>query len=511
MSLKSQTFRDKPFRITNSMGHKKVEFCPLAAPRVLFYSCGPTVYGPLHIGNARALVVADLFFRWLKHIGYDVNYVRNFTDVDDKIIRRGAEEKKDPAAVAQFYLEYAQEDMRLLDLAIPTKECRVTESMDDIIAMVGALQKNGYAYDVNGEVLYSVEKKAGYGKLSGKNIDDLIAGARVEVAPYKKNPMDFSLWKSHKPGEPHWESPWGQGRPGWHIECSAMAKRWLGDTIDLHHGGQDLIFPHHENEIAQSEGATGKEFCAHWVHNAFLTTGREKMSKSLGNIFEIRKFIETYGAEVLRYEFVKHHYRTPFDFNEQTLAETLMELERIYAAKAWAEEAMSAAPIIGADGSAFTPLGDVSGVWRAVEDELFNDLNTAGAVSQIFIHVRALNAAEGKSAGHAGRKALPSFERQVAAHGLLLLLSQGAKPLLNVFGEDAAAMLTHIGKVRATLHAAQCGGAVLSDADIERLLLERKEARARKDFARGDAIRKELADAGVQILDSSSATTWKRV
>ncbi|HRK02168.1 MAG TPA: cysteine--tRNA ligase, partial [Oligoflexia bacterium] len=281
----------KVFRLTNTQSGKREEFRPQDGRKVTFYSCGPTVYGPLHIGNARQLIFADWVFRWLKHIGYDVNFVRNYTDVDDKIIDRAAKEGVSSLQIAEQYIEYCETDIRALKLLPPTKTVRVTDTIPEIIAMIEQILERGHAYVVDGEVLFSIDSFPNYGKLSGKKTEDLLAGARVEVRSMKRNPLDFSLWKPRKKentAEPFWPSPWGEGRPGWHIECSAMASRWLGVTIDLHHGGQDLVFPHHENEIAQSEAASGKLFCRHWIHHAFLTSGNEKMSKSLGNIFSIR-------------------------------------------------------------------------------------------------------------------------------------------------------------------------------------------------------------------------------
>ncbi|MBI3543935.1 MAG: cysteine--tRNA ligase, partial [Deltaproteobacteria bacterium] len=321
---------NKKFILTNTTTRKREEFKPASPPKVTFYSCGPTVYGPIHIGNARALVVADLMHRWLKHIGYEVNFVRNYTDVDDKIIDRANKDKVDSLVISEKYIEYTDTDMKLLGLQPPTKVVKVTDSMPEIIAIIQKIIARGHAYVVNGEVFFSIESFKGYGKLSHRNVEDLIAGARVEIDSKKKNPMDFSLWKPHKPGEPSWESPWGKGRPGWHIECSAMAGRWLGETLDLHHGGMDLMFPHHENEIAQSEAATGKPFCNHWMHHAFITSGNEKMSKSLGNILPCRDFIEKFGAELLKFIFVSFHFRSELPYTEETLGQSMGELERVY-------------------------------------------------------------------------------------------------------------------------------------------------------------------------------------
>lgn len=510
--------KDGPLRLTNSFTWKREEFKTAKPGEVLFYSCGPTVYGPLHIGNARALFTGDLFYRWLQHIGYKVNFVRNYTDVDDKIINRAKDENTTSEAVAEKYIEYCETDMKLMGLGKPTRTVKVTESMADIISLIENIIKNGHAYVVDGEVLFSIETFPEYGKLSGKKIEELQAGARVEVGDYKKNPLDFSLWKKAKPGEPAWDSPWGKGRPGWHIECSAMIRKHLGDTIDLHHGGQDLIFPHHENEIAQSECGTGKTFCAHWVHNAFLTVGSEKMSKSLGNIFEIRKFVEAYGGEVLRYEFIRHHYRSAFDFNDETLLDTLTELERVYEAKRWAEDAMATdeLAISGTLDDFWKELLNVEATGKSavqncltnMENEMFNDVNTPGAVAQLFTLIRAINGAEAKSGGRPGMKSLNSPARKRVAEEFLALLNGEVKAIFNVFGEPAESYLKHIADLRKKLRPATASS--LSDAQIEALLAERLDARKNKNFARADEIRKQLDASGILILDGPTGTTWKQ-
>jgi len=315
------------------------------------YSCGPTVYGFIHIGNLRAALTADLFYRLFKRFGYDVTYVRNFTDVDDKIIKRANEEKVTSDDVTRKYIPEAEKDYALAGLMEPTHKTKVTEHMPEIITMVGKIIENGKAYtadDPEGfdptakEVFFSIDAFPTYGQLSGKKLEDLRAGERVEVNTKKKNPADFSLWKPAKAGEPSWDSPWGKGRPGWHIECSAMACKWLGEQMDLHHGGEDLIFPHHENEIAQSEAATGTHpYVNYWVHNAFLNFDGEKMSKSLGNIVSARDFLSQYGGEVTRMLFLNVHYRSPFDINPVMMDQAITNLERLYEAKKKAEEKVS--------------------------------------------------------------------------------------------------------------------------------------------------------------------------
>lgn len=505
MGFQYQSYNQKPFRITDTLQRKKVPFSPAEPGKVLFYTCGPTVYGPLHIGNARSLYVPDVMTRWLRHIGYEVNYVRNYTDVDDKIITRANEEKVSAQEIAQRYTDYCEEDLKQLGLQAPSRTVNVTESMDDIIKTIELLIQRGIAYVEAGEVFYAIEKFATYGKLSGKKTDDLLSGVRISVSENKRNPLDFSLWKPAKPGEPHWASPWGEGRPGWHIECSAMVLRWLGETIDLHHGGQDLIFPHHENEIAQSEGATQKTFSRHWVHTGFLTVNGEKMSKSLGNVLDIRVFLESYGAEILKYLFLKHHYRAAFDFNDQALDEVLHELERIYLAQAWAigvvERAGTAeASIAGAD--AFQGLeGRAQKILSCIEDELFNDFNTPGVLGQLFVYIRELNHAQNSA------KELTASTVKVAQEFLALFREELSK-LLGVFAEDVTDFMARVASIRAT-RSQKSGVGVPTSEEIEAFIEERKLARVNKNFARSDEIRKELDARGVILMDSPQGTTWK--
>lgn len=497
--------QNKKFVLTNSLTGKREEFKPAQPPKVTFYSCGPTVYGATHIGNARALIVADMLYRWLKHIGYDVNFVRNYTDVDDRIIDRANKEGVSSLEISERYIEYCETDIKLMGLQAPTKTVKVTESMDDIIKIIQKIIDRGHAYVVEGEVLFSIESFPSYGKLSGRKIEDLEAGARVEIDRKKRNPMDFSLWKPHKPGEPYWESPWSKGRPGWHIECSAMVGRWLGESIDLHHGGQDLIFPHHENEIAQSEAATGKPFCTHWVHHAFLTAGNEKMSKSLGNILTTRDFIEKFGAELLRFMYVSFHFRSGVPYTEETLAQLLGELERVYVTKKWALDASKAPLDPSAKGASWSPLlGKSRDLFTKMEDELFADFNTPGAMGQLFSFIRELNRVEQQAAGKPGIAAPQSAERKEVAAEFLALLESRIHPLLNVFGEAPDAMLGKIEQIRKSR--AQSS---LSDDDIRALIAERNAARGNKDFKRSDEIRNQLDAQGIVLVDSPQGTTWK--
>lgn len=505
-------YQKKKFFLTNTMSGKREEFKPAHPPKVLFYSCGPTVYGPTHIGNARAYLFSEFLARWLKHIGYDVNFVTNYTDVDDKIIARSKEEKVSALDVANKYAEYCDQDMRLLDMQLPNKRARVTESMPEIIEVIEKILANQNGYVVDGEVFFSIESFPEYGKLSGKKVEDLVAGAseRVEVDRKKKNPLDFSLWKPHKPGEPFWESPWGKGRPGWHIECSGMIARWLGETIDLHHGGPDLIFPHHENEIAQSEAAHAKPLCSHWVHHAFLTSGHEKMSKSLGNILSTREFIETYGAELLKFIYVSFHFRSTVPYTQEMLTQALSELERIYYAKKWAQDTVGAPLNPMAKGAPWAAmLGKAHQAFEKIEDELFADLNSPGALGHLFTHIRELNRVEAEASGKSGVAALNSAERQQVASEFLILLEKNLNSIFNVFAQDSNAMLTQIETIRRARHHSGDGLKGPNDAQIQALIEQRNAARKNKDYKLSDEIRLQLDAQGIILVDSPSGTTWK--
>ncbi|MGZ3688424.1 MAG: cysteine--tRNA ligase, partial [Bdellovibrionota bacterium] len=330
----------REIRVTNTLTQKKEILTTLEPGKLKMYSCGPTVYGPIHVGNLRAGLTSDLFFRYFKRVGYDVTYVRNYTDVDDKIIKKANDEGISTDEVTKRFTSEVEKDYAVAGMLEPTHKTTVTGHMSEIIVMIEEILKNGYAYVADdGEVIFAIEKFQGYGKLSHKNIEDLLAGARVEVSSKKKNPLDFTLWKPAKPGEPAWDSPWGKGRPGWHIECSAMATRWLGPKMDVHHGGEDLQFPHHENEIAQSEAASGQApYVGYWLHNAFLTMSKEKMSKSLGNVFGAREFLTQYSGELARYLILGSHYRSLLDFSDETIDGALTGMHRIYEAKAKAQE-----------------------------------------------------------------------------------------------------------------------------------------------------------------------------
>ncbi len=506
----------KPIHITNTKTRKKELFQPLEPGKVKMYSCGPTVYGFIHIGNLRAALTADLFYRLFKRFGYDVTYVRNYTDVDDKIIKRANEEKITSDDVTRKYISEVEKDYALAGLMEPTHKTKVTEHLPEIITMVGKIIENGKAYtadDAEGfdptakEVFFSIDAFPTYGQLSGKKLEDLRAGERVEVNTKKKNPADFSLWKPAKAGEPSWDSPWGKGRPGWHIECSAMACKWLGDQMDLHHGGEDLVFPHHENEIAQSEAATGTHpYVKYWVHNAFLNFDGEKMSKSLGNIVSARDFLSRYGSEVTRILFLSVHYRSPFDINPAMMDQAITNLERLYEAKKKAEETR-AKKIAVPDPRAEQVWGgfmiDCDRARNAILDHYANDLNTPGALAEIFSLCREWNRCAGEP------NALNTPTAILAANEFIKVIEEDIGAVIGVGRASADSVFARLQEIR-LMRAQNEGRATLTDAEIEDLLVQRKDARAQKNFKRSDEIRDELLSKGVEIKDSPQGTTWVR-
>lgn len=450
---------------------------PLHPPRVGMYVCGVTVYDRSHIGHARALVTFDVVARYLRERGYDLTFVRNFTDVDDKIIARARELGVSPSELVAVNLQAFAEDVRALGCLPPTIEPRATEHIPDMIALIERLLARGLAYVVDGDVYFSVERFPNYGKLSKRRIEDLIAGARVEVDERKRHPMDFALWKASKPGEPWWESPWGRGRPGWHIECSAMAAKYLGQPFDIHGGGADLIFPHHENEIAQSEGAHGCEFARYWLHNGLVTIGAEKMSKSLGNFMTVAEAVARAGGEATRLFVLGTHYRSPLDFAPERLDEAARALARLYETLARVDEA---APSAQAE-----PDASILAEYRAAMDD---DFNTARALGIVFEAVREMNRLmdEGKP-GEAAR--LRASVRAIAA-------------VLGVGATDPQAFLA---AERQRFLAARG----LSEEEIQARIRERAEARKQKNFARADQIRAELRARGIVLEDTPSGTIWK--
>ena len=481
--------------IYNTLSRKKEPFQPLQEGKVGMYVCGVTVYDFSHIGHARAAIVFDVIFRYLKHKGYEVTYVRNYTDVDDKIINKANKEGVDAKTIAERYIEEYDHDMDALNVEKPSFTPRATEHIKDMIDLIERLIGNGYGYEVEGDVYYEVSKLKGYGKLSGKNIEDLESGARVEVDDRKKNPLDFALWKASKPGEPSWDCPWGKGRPGWHIECSAMSQRLLGETFDIHGGGADLIFPHHENEIAQSEGATGKPFVHYWIHNGFVNINQEKMSKSLDNFFTIREILEHYHPEAVRLFLLSHHYRSPVDFSDQNLKEAQMGLDRLYTLLKDFKE-MQNGEVQSSSSHEPEIRRLIESLPETFENAMDDDFNTASALGILQRTTRDLNRllAEVKKDGSGG---LPSS-----------LLDEGVKTFTTMGNVLGILTIDPI----AYFQQKQDEGMkdiALSEEEILKYIEERKAARANKDWKRADEIRDELINKGIILEDTPQGTSWK--
>ncbi len=488
--------------IYNTLSRKNEEFKPLIDKKVSMYVCGPTVYNYIHVGNARPMVFFDVVVRYLKYKGYEVTYVRNITDVDDKIINRSKEEKKDASSIAQIYTNAFEEDMQALGLNAPTVSPKATEHIPRMIEWIQTLIEKQFAYVVNGEVLYSIDKIQKYGVLSKKNKDDLIAGARVEISQHKRNPMDFVLWKPSKPGEPNWDSPWGKGRPGWHMECSVMSTQYLGETFDIHGGGIDLIFPHHENEIAQSEAVTGKPFVKYWMHNEMLSFGKEKMSKSLGNIITAHDFLKDYPAEVLKFILLSNHYRSTIEFSDQTIRESILSLEKIYSTLSQVESRLKK-EIPKEDETTASNVKDhldpelepvIQKFIKKFEEAMDDDFNTTKALGLIFDVVRVVNRylTSVNIDGPKAQKLLTEFLKHFKT----------VHSIWGLFGEEPNVFLE-------TLKHKLLQKKDLTVKEIEKCIAERLEARNRKDFKKSDEIRKYLLDHHIQLEDSPSGTTWK--
>lgn len=476
----------------NSLSKKKEEFKPLHPPEVKMYVCGPTVYNFLHVGNFRGPVVFNLLRNWLEYRGYKVTYALNFTDVDDKIINRAKDEGTTAEAISEKYIHEYKKDFQDLGLKPHELNPKVTEAMDDIISIVQKLIDNKKAYVANGDVLYSVKNFAGYGKLSGRHIDELIAGARVEVDEKKENPMDFALWKAAKSGEPAWDSPWGPGRPGWHIECSAMICKHLGEQIDIHGGGADLIFPHHENEIAQSEGATGKKFVNYWLHVNMLNFSGQKMSKSLGNFVTMREFLSQYHPELYKWMILSVHYRSTCDFGQEAIERAVTGLGRIYSALALAESYLpDDRSQIKADPGFHQQTIET---WKKIEASLDDDLNTAEAFAAMFELVRLFN-----SQVKRGLKVNPAIQGKALAFieffkkfgSVLALFQQPAAQFLHQLDDQLLLKMN------------------LQRSLVEQVVNERTAARQNKDFARSDELRSKLNAMGISVSDTPEGSFWE--
>jgi cysteinyl-tRNA synthetase len=472
-------------RLYNTATRKKEEFQPLKEGKLGIYVCGVTVYDLCHIGHARSAIVFDVLVRYLRAKGYDVTYVRNFTDVDDKIIERARLTGKETGALAQEFIDAFYEDMGNLGVLKADVEPRATEHIDGMIAMISALLDRGYAYAEGTDVYFSVEAYKGYGELSGRKLEDMKAGRRIAVDENKRHPMDFVLWKAAKPGEPQWPSPWGPGRPGWHMECSVMSNRYLGPTFDIHGGGRDLLFPHHENERAQSVCANGGGFARYWVHNGFVTVESEKMSKSLGNFLTIRDALKEYHPEVLRLFLLSKHYRGPLDFSRSDVSGLQGGLVRIYRTLQRLEE-LSGPPSAGSGTPSPAPFME-----RFVE-VMDDDLNTGGAIGLIFEKVREMNRvmdASDETMDENTRIALKSDHLQILDAGRVL----------GLFHETPADFFAQLADT--STH--------VDTAEIEALIEKRAVARREKDWAASDAIRDRLKEMGVVLEDGSKGTTWR--
>lgn len=478
--------------IYNTLTRRKEKFVPREPGKVFIYVCGPTTYNYIHIGNARPLVFFDTVRRYFQYKGNTVKYVQNFTDIDDKIINRAAEEGEDPLKLSARYVAEYFQDADALNVKRADIYPKVTEHMEDIIRLIGTLINKGAAYVVDGDVYFDVNSFPGYGKLSRRSLDEMLAGARVEVDPRKKNPVDFALWKAARPGEPSWPSPWGPGRPGWHIECSAMSLKYLGINFDIHGGGMDLIFPHHENEIAQSEAATGEPFVRYWMHNGFITVNQEKMSKSLGNFYLVREVLKKFSPLVIRFFLLSTHYRSPLDFDPEKVLAAGRGRERLKNSLSMVSEAISGRLRPEITGRDQEYLASLENIRRQFEEAMDDDFNTALAISFWFELAREANtylqeeAVPGKSA----------IEKTCA-------LFKSFNEVLGLFKTDAR------GKI--ILEEEPAAEGELAHSLINLLLQLRGEARAKKDWAAADRIRDGLKELGIIIEDTPQGTRWKRV
>ena len=463
-------------QIYNTQTRRKEEFKPIEPGKVRIYCCGPTVYNYFHIGNARPFIVFDTLRRYLEHKGYEVTYVQNFTDIDDKMIRRANEEGITVKELGDRFIKEYYTDADALGIERATVNPRATEHIPDIIALIEKLIDKGLAYACdNGDVYYNTQAFPGYGKLCGQNLEDLESGARIDVDPNKRHPMDFAVWKAQKPGEPAWESPWGMGRPGWHIECSAMSMKYLGETLDIHCGGKDLVFPHHENEIAQSEGATGKPFVHYWMHNGFINVDNQKMSKSLGNFFTVRDVAEKFGYEPIKYLMLSSHYRSPINYSYDIITQCIAALQRLHNCRDHMDFALTTAVDAAGEGDAAF-MKEIDQCVEKFVTVMDDDLNTADGITALFDMVKIINTylTEPRSK-EAVNYAIRRFDELTDVLGLLY----------NRKTEDL-------------------------DAEIEDLIAQRQAARAAKNFAEADRIRDELKARGIELKDTPQGVQWTR-
>ena len=462
-------------RILNTLSRQKEEFIPVDEKEVKIYACGPTVYNYIHIGNARPLCVFDVLRRYMEYRGYNVMFVQNFTDVDDKIINKANEEGLTFTEVSEKYIKEFWTDAHGLNFKDATVHPKATENIPEIIEIIETLIEKGYAYAVDGDVYYRALKFEGYGKLSHQPIDDLQSGARIAVGEKKENPLDFALWKAAKEGEPYWDSPWGKGRPGWHIECSAMNRKYLGTTIDIHCGGQDLVFPHHENEIAQSEAANGAPFAKYWMHNGYINVDNVKMSKSLGNFKTVREIADVYGYEVIRYFLISSHYRSPINYNLEIIEQCKSALDRLYTCRESLDFAIKNASADIEDDKEI--LATIESRRQQFIDAMDDDLNTADGIAAVFDLVKDINT-------------------RILDKGV----SKGTC-------EAAAKLFDELCDVLGILYNRQSNDL---DSEIEALIEERQQARKNKDWATADRIRDELKAKGIILKDTPQGVTWTK-
>ena len=464
-------------KLYNTLTRKKEIFKPIDSKRVTMYIFGPTVNNVIHVGNGRPQVIFYVLRRYFKYEGYEVKYLVNFTDIDDKLIKKAIEEKKTVKQVAEKYIEEFEIDAKgLLLKEEDTIHPRATEHIEEMISFIVDLIDKGFAYQSNGDVYFDISKVKDYGKLSKKNIEDLISGSRVEVSEIKNNPMDFVLWKTAKPDEPSWESPWGNGRPGWHIECSAMARKYLGDTIDIHAGGEDLQFPHHENEIAQSESLTGKPFANYWMHNGMINIENKKMSKSEGNFFTVREIGEEYDLEVLRFFLLSSHYRSPMNFSKQNMEQAKSGLERLYSGKRNIENLIKNSECIEQKEDEKEIIAVIDSLEEKFKSSMDDDLNTADAISSLFEVIKYSNT---------------NLTKATSKETLEYVLDR-----LNVLSEVLGLL---------------CKKEEMLDCEIQALIDQRNQARIDKEYKKSDEIRDELLERGIALMDSKEGVTWRRI
>ncbi|MBU3192601.1 cysteine--tRNA ligase [Clostridium algidicarnis] len=463
-------------KLYNTLNKRKEEFVPLTEGEIKMYVCGPTVYNLFHIGNARTFIVFDALRRYLEYSGYKVSYVQNFTDIDDKMIKKANEEKTTVKSLGDKYINEYYKDADALNIERATFNPRATEHIDQIVSFISDLVDKGYAYEADGDVYFSTKKFNGYGKLSGQNIDDLQAGARIEVGDKKQDPMDFALWKNKKEGEPAWESPWGMGRPGWHIECSCMAHNILGETIDIHAGGSDLVFPHHENEIAQSESRSGKPFANYWVHSAFVNINNQKMSKSLNNFFTTRDILESYDSDVVRFFMLSGHYRTQLNFSMELLDSAKASVERLYNAIGNLESLLEEVKQDSIKEEEKVYIDHIKEYKEKFMIKMDDDFNTADGISVIFDLIRDLNS-----------NIDINSSKDMINYALNLIRDLGSP--LGILQKSTKMNLKE---------------------EVEKLIEQREQARKDKDWALSDKIRDKLKDMGIVLEDTPQGVRWKK-